>query len=705
MASHNIIIDKNLGGKTYASFEFETFDTISMTLTKNYREVINFLHTIEYLKYDEEKECWMLPYEHYRNILSKLKEIRNVAIDAQTDMLPLFVIKAIRSPSDPIPNIDLCDSLGPLLYYQLKEHQIAAVLWGISKNGRCLIADEMGLGKTYEAIALAYYYKNDWPLLIVTTATMMKFWVDKIHDLLPEIDRNSVVCITSSNQTVNNSVKIIVTSYKMATRTVDFLIERRFNTIILDESHHVKTYNTERSRAVQDICKDSKRVILLSGTPALSRPKELYVQLSLIDPGFATFKEYSMRYCNAYGNEYGWNALGDSNLTELHLLLHKKFMIRRTKAQEVQGLPNKIRKYISLDTNMNDKVRGDMEFWNGQYLKYGKSDVFFSYYADTAEIKINAVCSYIKNMINETSEKFVVFAHHQIMLDAISNLLDDLNVEHVKICGQTSLGLRDDLVNRFQNDDDCKVAVLSFVTTSAGLTLTAAKMVIFAELTYTPGDMEQAESRVHRMGQTDDVTVKYLVAKGTADDNLWQMIVNKQQVLNAVGLIESDIAAASYSSYHPPENMADDENDSESNSENYSEIDSENNSAYGSDSDTENVSESDSGRDSNRDSDNEDNIRPVRRVTNKIISDDEESSDDAIISPQKYKRIRALSDSSDDEVLALKKGKILKPISSDIQIDEPLNDSTIGSDGDCQNEDQTAPHLSRLVVNLDDENI
>merc|ERR1719323_2638107 len=78
--------------------------------------------------------------------------------------------------------------------------------------------------------------------------------------------------------------------------------------------------------------------------------------------------------------------------------------------------------------------------------------------------------------------------------------------------------------------------VKGVATASTGLTLTSAQLVLFAELFWNPGILTQAEDRAHRIGQTDSVTIRYLVATGTADDHLWTIISQKLDVLNKAGL-------------------------------------------------------------------------------------------------------------------------------------------------------------------------
>lgn len=105
----------------------------------------------------------------------------------------------------------------------------------------------------------------------------------------------------------------------------------------------LKNVKAKSTAAAITLSKKAKRVVLLTGTPALSRPSELFTQLQIIDPKFFTFKEYSLRYCAAKQTNFGWDSTGQSNLHELNVVLSRKFMIRRTKQQVLSELAEKSR--------------------------------------------------------------------------------------------------------------------------------------------------------------------------------------------------------------------------------------------------------------------------------------------------------------------------------------------------------------------------
>ena len=106
--------------------------------------------------------------------------------------------------------------------------------------------------------------------------------------------------------------------------------------------------------------------------------------------------------------------------------------------------------------------------------------------------------SYISDII-DAKEKFIVFAYHHEMLDSLEELCKNKKIEYMRIDGTTKQDVRYQYVNYFQKNPECQVAILSIIAASTGITLTATHMVIFAELTWTPSIMIQAEDRVHRI--------------------------------------------------------------------------------------------------------------------------------------------------------------------------------------------------------------
>lgn len=120
------------------------------------------------------------------------------------------------------------------------------------------------LGKTFQAIAIADFYKDDWPLFICTTATAREEWKRHIRDLLPWVPEQSIACLTSTQEYVGD-FKVLITSYSLMDKNCDRLLKRNFGFVILDESHNIKNFKTKSAQSATRLGEKAKRIILLSG--------------------------------------------------------------------------------------------------------------------------------------------------------------------------------------------------------------------------------------------------------------------------------------------------------------------------------------------------------------------------------------------------------------------------------------------------------
>ncbi|KAJ3645103.1 hypothetical protein Zmor_022790 [Zophobas morio] len=499
--------------------------------------------------YNVQTRNWDFHVRDHTELIGKLQNLRPHVI---VERLPGFVLSCVNGEKADYSNIDL-SRVDPELGGALMPFQQEGVRYGIDKNGRCLIADDMGLGKTFQALAIASYYVEDWPLLIATTSSMKNVWEETIHRYLPSVPLMQVQYMSSGKDYIGDC-RVLIVSHDMMSRCVDALLNKNFGVLIIDESHTLKNFKAKCTKSATSLAKKARRVVLLSGTPALSRPSELFSQLSLIDDRFfGNFYDYSRRYCDGRNTNFGWDASGKSNLAELEIILTRKFMIRRTKEDVLKSLPNKSQEVVTLDVNLNQFSEEDRKCLNALASKYQsqkksaeKHALLLTFFSETAKIKIPSVCSYVLQAL-KVKQKFLVFAHHQIMLDAICNVLGKKSVKFIRIDGNTTSEQRKYFVDKFQTNDNYLVAVLSITAANAGITLTAAQLVLFAELHWNPSILSQAESRAHRIGQLNPVVIKYLLASGTADDSIWPMLQEKQKILEEVGLSKDSFDKVSVS--------------------------------------------------------------------------------------------------------------------------------------------------------------
>ncbi|XP_060119233.1 SWI/SNF-related matrix-associated actin-dependent regulator of chromatin subfamily A-like protein 1 [Heteronotia binoei] len=513
--------------------------------------------------YDMKTRKWSFLLEDYLNLIELVKSLPDVEVEP----LPKPIIETFAAQFEKsflktadIPEADL-SGVDPKVVASLMPFQREGVNFAISREGRLLLADDMGLGKTIQAICIAAYYRKEWPLLVIAPSSVRFTWAEAFCRWLPSLSPDSISVIATSKDCLLARL-INVVSFDLLSK-MEKRLRATVRVVIVDESHFLKNVKTARCQAALPLLKAAKRVILLSGTPAMSRPAELYTQVAAVRPSFfPQFQAFALRYCDAKKRPWGWDYSGSSNLGELKLLLEESIMIRRLKSEVLSQLPAKQRRVVLVaPEGMNSRTKAELaaavkQMTRGYKTKQEEKEALILFYNRTAEAKIRSIIEYILDLLESGREKFLVFAHHKLILDAISEELHKKHVGYIRIDGSTSSADRQSLCQDFQFSEKYAVAILSLTAANMGLTFSSADLVVFAELFWNPGILIQAEDRAHRIGQTSSVSIHYLVAKGTADDYLWPMIQEKIKVLGEAGLSEANFSetaeATDYSYKHNP---------------------------------------------------------------------------------------------------------------------------------------------------------
>ncbi len=545
--------------------------------------------------YIQEIKEWTLPFTNYISLFNTLMNLRifklnpipantiDIMFEKKLEQLKFLnqpdnnskskkVIYIIDYTSD-IQNPPKLNDLPKALLKNLYRFQKQGIIFGIKKYSRLLIADEMGVGKTVQAIGLSCLYQKDWPVLVICPSSLKFAWRDEITLWLGEVlKKDEVQVIKHSKNEFKADKKYYIISYDLSVRMIDKIIEKKFNYIIADEAHYLKSRSAKRTMSLTPILQRSKRVVLLTGTPILAKPMEIFSLLHILRPDkFKGFKEFGTRYCDPKMLPFGlidWS--GSSNSRELNSILNK-LMIRRLKKDVLSQLPPKKRQKIEIATDSKvikrlkifmeksskkfeellgtqielDKLGINAEDINISNKKEKDSDnkskdneeesilnKFNKAYSMTGEAKLPGIRDYV-NYLVDNSCKFLIFAHHSEVLDAIEDVIIDDKIGYIRIDGKVAIDKRQDLVNKFQTDEECLVAILSITACATGLTLTKASTVVFAELHFTPSIMIQAEDRAHRIGQDAGcVNIHYLVGEDTLDVLLFRKLNEKQNIVS-----------------------------------------------------------------------------------------------------------------------------------------------------------------------------
>ena len=455
------------------------------------------------------------------------------------------------------PGVDECEEwmrqqLPEHVLEQLLPHQWAGITFALQRGGRALIADEMGLGKSVQAICIALCYPDDWPCLVICPSNQIGTWAsDHTKKWLPSDVRVRAVTtgrelhdeMEISSGAQQAGVVVISADLCKGDKALQLLRRRRFNVVICDESHALKNSSSERSKALAPLIRSARRAVLLSGTPVLSKPLELFTQLSCVLPQvFKSERDFSVRYCDGKQGRFGWEAKGATNGDELHAIMTHAAMIRRLKDHELD-LPPKTRhkQTVALDAGTQHRLQSKYARVMARRQQGGDDawhdPEFTELYGDTGVAKVHATVDFVRRELRKPSApKLLVFAHHTAVLDALEEQLESSvggGVGMVRMDGSTAQQRRTYCVNTFQNDESVRVALLSIGAAGTGFTLTAATVVVFAELSWNPTELAQAEARAHRIGQTAPVHVHFVVASGTVDDIIWRQVERKVEVTSA----------------------------------------------------------------------------------------------------------------------------------------------------------------------------
>ena len=410
----------------------------------------------------------------------------------------------------------------------------------VDKQKNVLIADEMGLGKTIQAIGYINLNKDIKTVLVICPASLKINWKQEMEKWLV---RDYTVSMPNGKFTMTD---IVIVNYESVKKYFDILKSRMWDLMILDESHYIKNYKAQRTKfitgfiqnkvAVKGLKDYAKQKILLTGTPIMNRPDELITQLKVLGNELGRNPFAFMR---RYAETNNWGAVvGAKNLNELQEKLRTSCMIRREKKDVLTELPDKVRQIITLDIPSIRENREALEFiaenWDMATGKLrGKMEAFEEISRirhEEAVEKIPYVLKYIKEML-ENEDKIVVFAHHHDVLDAIYNAFKDISVIAT---GEQSIDARNKAVNEFQNNPDVKLFIASIMAMGVGVTLTASSTVLFTEVEWRPGDLTQAEDRLHRIGQKNTVLVQYLVADKSIEAYMIHKILEKTDIIDNV---------------------------------------------------------------------------------------------------------------------------------------------------------------------------
>ena len=419
------------------------------------------------------------------------------------------------------------------------EHQKEAIQ-KLVENKKFILADDMGLGKTTSTI-IAALESGSKKVLIICPATLKINWKREIENY-----SNKTIYIAESKN-FSTEADYVIINYDIIKNFHDpkkknesQVLASNFDLVIIDEAHYIKNVTAQRTKLINDIVKNIDRLWLLSGTPMTSRPIDYFNLLSLIDsPVAKNWMAYAIRYCQGYqfnvGGRKVWNVTGASNLEELRDRT-LGLTLRRLK-ENVLDLPDKIITpvYLRLKSKQYEEVMGEYYDWYDKNPEESKSlTVQFSKLTKVRQIiadeKIAQTIELAENIL-EQDKKVIIFCN---FTDSLNKITEHFGKAAVKLDGSMSKPERQRSVDEFQDNPKVKVFVGNIKAAGVGITLTAAEVVIFNDLSFLPSDMAQAEDRAYRYGQKNNVLVYYPIFDNTIEGIIYDIVNAKKKVIATV---------------------------------------------------------------------------------------------------------------------------------------------------------------------------
>ena len=448
-----------------------------------------------------------------------------------------------------------CSFKGDLRPYQFAGYNWLRFLEDYNFGG-CL-ADDMGLGKTIQTLALLQHQKNENPgstSLIIMPTSLLYNWEMEAKKFTPEI---KILNYTGINRVKDTSqfasYDIVITSYGTTRVDTEILREFYFNYIILDESQAIKNPDSLISKKVREL--KSRRKLILTGTPIENSTLDLWSQMSFLNPGLLGNESY-------FKKEYlkPIEKKRDEEKTKKLNALIKPFLLRREKSQVADDLPEKVInvRYCTMSEAQKEVYEKEKNAFRSKIMDVIESDglakshmVLLQGLTQLRQIanhpkmtdpgyqdgsgKLEEVTYMIENSISK-GHKVLIFSQFVKHLKIISDYLDKQQIVYAYLDGTTKD--RQKQVERFQNDPDVSIFLISLKAGGTGLNLTKADYVFLLDPWWNPAVEAQAIDRAHRIGQTKKVFAYKFVSKDTIEEKILKLQEHKQKLASDLITVE-----------------------------------------------------------------------------------------------------------------------------------------------------------------------
>lgn len=416
--------------------------------------------------------------------------------------------------------------------------------------GGCL-ADDMGLGKTVQVLALLEQRRElrAGPSLVVVPKSLIFNWKNEAARFAPQL---RVLDHTGSLRERGDGrfegYDIVLTTYGTLRNDIGNLRTTRFDYIILDEAQAIKNAESVSAKAVRLL--QGKHRLALSGTPVENHLGELWSLFEFLNPGMlgaaSVFKL----------TQAGGRNPGEDTRRLLGQAL-RPFLLRRTKEQVARDLPPKLEQtlYCELEGKQRKLYDELRNHYRATLLKrvastgIGRAKIQIleallrlrqaaihpglldERRARDSSAKLDILLERLTEVLDE-GHKTLVFSQFTGMLGILRGRLDAMKIRYEYLDGKTRD--REVRVERFQNDPECRLFLISLKAGGVGLNLTAAQYVFLLDPWWNPAVEAQAVDRAHRIGQTRQVFAYRLIARDTVEEKVLELQKTKRDLADAI---------------------------------------------------------------------------------------------------------------------------------------------------------------------------
>lgn len=465
--------------------------------------------------------------------------VLSVGCDKQLDELKQNINRSMKQ-EPPVP---------AMLQAQLRDYQYEGFRWMVRQTGwgaGVCLADDMGLGKTVQAIAFLLHRAQMGPSLVVAPASVIPNWCSELKRFAPTLkvsvlnkaaDRKALITEAADNE-------VVLSTYGLLVNEEESLVGKVWNVVCLDEAHTIKNRDTKMSRVTMQLQASAR--LILTGTPIQNHLGELWNLFSFINPGLlGSYEQFHTKFIAPIEV-----AIDKERQLQLKRIV-QPFMLRRTKAEVIEELPEKMEITIPVELSDEEMAAYEVIRRKAKSMLEEENKVSVSTLAEITKLR-QAACSValtnkkwkgettkIQILLNQIDEiktgqnRMLIFSQFTSFLELVRKKLDERHEPYLYLDGSVSMKQREMLVKRFQNGE-CPLFLISLKAGGLGLNLTGANYVIHLDPWWNPAIEQQATDRAYRIGQERNVTVYRLIAQHTIEEKIVRLHHTKRDLADSL---------------------------------------------------------------------------------------------------------------------------------------------------------------------------